>query len=384
MYLPAFPSIADVFHTPVANVAMSLSSYFIGLAVGQILYGPLLDRFGRKRPIICGLALYILASLACTASDSIETLIALRFVQAIGGCAAGVGSMAMVRDFFAVKESAKVFSLLILILGASPLLAPTIGGYVTAHLQWTAVFYILAAMGAALLAVVAFILPEGHTPDPTVSLKPGPIFRGFMEILYEPQFYTYTFTGALAFSGLFVYVAGSPIIFMGIFGVSGQVYSWIFAGLSVGFIGASQFNIYLLRKFSNEQILKTAILMQLATGVIFFLGVATGSFGLFATIVCFFFYLASVGLSNPNAGALALAPFTRNVGSAAALMGAIQIAAGALASFAVGLFSASSHLPITIIMATSSAFALTMLLVGRSRIVNPVIAAPAAETVVTH
>lgn len=366
MYLPAFPGIAKDFGTDVARVSLSLSSYFIGLAVGQVLYGPFLDRYGRRKPLYFGLTIFVLASFGCMTAHNVETLIAFRFIQALGGCAASVSAVAMVRDFFSIKESSKVFSLLVLILGASPLLAPTVGGYLASHVSWHWIFIILSAIALSLIAISFFLLPPDHSADHTVSLKIKPIVKNFIRVLKDRQFSTYTFTGAFAFAGLFVYVAGSPIIFMDIFHVSAQVYGWIFAGLSIGFIGSSQLNILLIRFFKNEHILQFALVGQVLTGVVFLTATLNGWFGIVGTIACFFFYLACVGLTNPNASALALAPFTKNVGSASALMGAIQMAIGALASFVVGLFTADSALPIVMILSVGSMIAAIIFLLGKS------------------
>ena len=172
MYLPGFPAIAKSLHTSAAQVSLSLSSFFIGISFGQLLYGPLLDRFGRKKPLYFGLIVYILTSIGCFFATSIETLIVLRFIQAIGSCAAGVASMAMVRDIFPVKDNAKVFALLILILGVSPMIAPTVGGYITAVFGWQLIFLILASIAAlVLLAVIgdahsALLVITAYTTSP--------------------------------------------------------------------------------------------------------------------------------------------------------------------------------------------------------------------------
>lgn len=372
MYLPAFPQIAEDLRTSVAQVSLSLSSYFIGLAVGQIFYGPLLDRFGRKKPLYVGLTIFILASIGALTSRSIESLVIFRFLQALGGCVAQVAAVAMVRDFFPVQESSKIFSFLMLILGVSPLLAPTVGGFVASSLGWHWVFILLGLIAFALLLVCRFLLPEGHEPDETVSLRPKPIYEGFVAILKTPQFYTYAVSGALAFAGLFSYVAGSPIIFMDVFKVSPTVYGGIFAGLSVGFIGASQVNVVLLRRYRSEQILKIALIGQTFFGLTFLLGTLRGWYGLEATIVMLFLFLSCVGFANPNAAALALAPFSRNAGSASALMGFVQIGLGSIASAAIGVFGGSGMLPVVSLFAISAVSGLTMFLVGRRRIVAPV------------
>jgi MFS transporter, DHA1 family, multidrug resistance protein len=207
MYLPAFSEMAAALHTSTARISLSLSSYFAGLAAGQLFYGPLLDRFGRKLPLYAGMFLFIAASMLCLVSRSVEWLIFMRFVQALGGCAAQVAAMAMVRDFFHVDETAKIISLLILIISASPLLAPSVGVFVAAHLGWRWVFVVLASFVVLMFAVCQIFLPEGHKADHTIQLRPGPILRNYAAVLKEPQFLTYALAGAFAFSGLLVYVS---------------------------------------------------------------------------------------------------------------------------------------------------------------------------------
>jgi DHA1 family bicyclomycin/chloramphenicol resistance-like MFS transporter len=354
MYLPGFPAIALDLHTTVARVALSLSSFFVGISAGQLLYGPLLDRFGRKPPLFLGLALYVVASVGCLAVHSIEALIALRFVQAIGSCAAAVASVAMVRDLFPVKDSAKVFALLMLVVGVSPMVAPTVGGYVAAAFGWRAVFVALGGLGALLLAATALWLPTNYVPDTTLSLKPRPILTNFWAVLREPQFTTYALTGAVSFSGLFAYVSGSPLVFMDIFHVEGKVYGWIFAFLSIGLIGASQVNSQLLRRYQSEQIVFVALGCQVLTTFTLLGLTSAGMLGLGGTIALLFVFLCCLGFTSPNTSALSLAPFTRNAGSASALMGAIQMGMGALASVGVSLFNSHTAIPMAAIMAVTS------------------------------
>jgi DHA1 family bicyclomycin/chloramphenicol resistance-like MFS transporter len=256
MYLPGFSGIAKDLNTSVSNVSLTLSSYFIGISAGQLLYGPLLDRFGRKKPLYIGLLVYILASLACYFVTSIDYFIGFRFIQAVGSCGASVAAITMVRDLFPVKEIPKVFAKLMLVLGLSPMLAPTIGGYITEDFGWHMVFLILTIMGIAVLLASRFLLKSTYVPDASISLKPKPIINNFISVLKEPQFYTYAFTGGVAFSGLFTYVASSPVIFMDIFNVDGKIYGWIFAFLSISFIGTSQLNSYLLKKYTSEQLIE--------------------------------------------------------------------------------------------------------------------------------
>ncbi len=368
MYLPAFPELATALHTSTAKISLSISSYFAGLAAGQLLYGPLLDRFGRKLPLYAGLTLFIVASLLCLCSRSVEWLVAMRFIQALGGCAAQVASMAMVRDFFPVRETAKIISLLILILGVSPLLAPTVGSYVAVHLGWQWIFIILALFAFLTLAVSYSHLPDGHPPDRSVSLQFLPVCRNFASVLQEPQFLTYALAGAFAFAGLIVYVAGSPIVFMEVFHVSARTFGAIFAGLSVGFIGSNQVNVLLLRKFTSEQIFRGALLVECPTALLFLVGTVYGWFGLGATLVLLFIALSCLGLAYPNAAALAMAPFDRNIGSASAMLGFLQIGVSGLASASIGVFDSHSMLPVVLILSATSWVGMAILLVGKRSI----------------
>jgi DHA1 family bicyclomycin/chloramphenicol resistance-like MFS transporter len=368
MYLAAFPQMAADLDSSVAQVSLSLSSYFIGLAAGQVVYGPLLDHFGRKKPLYAGLALFILASLGCMTAKSVAALIAFRFFQALGGCAAQVASMAMVRDFFPVQESAKVFSLLILILGVSPLLAPTAGSLVSAYFSWQWIFALLAVIVALIMAVAHFHLPESHKPDPGIRLELRPVIRTFIGIMATPHFAVCALAGALSFAGLFAYVAGSPLIFMDVYHVGPRFYGMIFALLSVGFIGSSQLNILFSRRFSSRAIFAAALCVQSAVALAFLAGAAQGWLGLYSTVALLFLFLACVGLVSPNATALALAPFEKNAGSASALLGLLQIGLGALASAGVGVFDAHGILPVISIFAGSTWAGALVLLLGRKMI----------------
>jgi DHA1 family bicyclomycin/chloramphenicol resistance-like MFS transporter len=368
MYLPGFSGIAADLNTSVSKVAMTLSSYFIGISAGQLLYGPLLDRFGRKKPLFIGLLVYILASLGCVFVSDIDTFIGLRFIQAVGSCAATVASVSMVRDLFPVRDIPKVFSLLMLVVGLSPMLAPTLGGYVTDYFGWHAVFLILMFIGIVVLLASHFGLPNSYLPDHTISLKPKPILFNFWNVLKEPQFYTYAFTGATAFSGLFTYVAASPILFMDIFEVEAKTYGWIFAFMSLSFILASQLNSVLLRWFTSEQMIYGALFTQMIVVLVFYLTAQYQLLDLYSTIGFLFVFLGCLGISNPNTAGLTLAPFAKNAGSASALMGAIQLGLGAVASFAVGIFLKDSIVPMVVIMTISTVTAFLILIIGKKKI----------------
>jgi DHA1 family bicyclomycin/chloramphenicol resistance-like MFS transporter len=248
------------------------------------------------------------------------------------------------------------------------MLAPTIGGYITADYGWHTVFFILMCMGILILLAAQIGLPNTYKPDTSISLKPKPIITNFISIVKEPQFYTYAFTGAVAFSGLFTYVAASPILFMDIFKVDAKVYGWIFAFMSLSFISASQLNSVLLNRFKSEQMIFGALLTQSVIVIIFLLLSINDLLGLYGTITMLFLFLACLGISNPNTAGLTLAPFSRNAGSASALMGAIQLGLGALASFAVGIFVKNSAVPMVVIMTVTTLLALFILIMGKRNI----------------
>jgi len=368
MYLPAFPQIARDLGTTPAQISLSVSGYFIGLALGQLFYGPLLDRFGRKPPLYAGLSLFTVASLGCIAVRSPELFIAFRLLQALGGCVAQVGAIAMVRDFFPARESAKILSLLMLVLSVSPLFAPSVGSVITTSIGWPWIFVALAGFAGLLMIVIGPLLPEGHRADPEISLLPRAILEGFHQILIRPQFYTYALAGAFAFAGLFVYVAGSPIVFIDGFQVGPRAYGLIFAVLACGFIGGSQLNIWLSRRHADHKIFRAAVICQNVIMLIIVVGTFYGWYGLAGTVVLLLAYLPFCGIAYPNAAAIALAPFSKNVGSASAVLGFLQMGIGALASTGVGLLHATSSLSVFMVMAATALIGLIILLANHRRV----------------
>jgi MFS transporter, DHA1 family, multidrug resistance protein len=368
MYLPGFPAIAQSLHTTVDYISYSLASFFIGICTGQLICGPLLDRFGRKRPLYAGLVIYIIASLGCAVSNTVELLIAFRFLQALGGCVGMVAPGAIVRDVFPVNENARIFSLLILILGVSPIVAPTIGSFLILSLGWHSVFFVLAAITFLLLLAVIFILPESKGPDPSISLQPKQVFTNFWIVLKNPQFFTYAFAGAISAAGLFAYLSGSPAVFMQLFKLTEQQYGWIFALIAAGLITSSQLNNLLLKKYTSQQVIWVVMLVQTSIGICLFAGSVLQWHNLYSTIACIFLFLSCQGFCFPNSSALSLAPFTKEAGSASALMGAIQMALGAFASALVGIINDGSLLPMTGIMAACALTGFLVLLLGRRKI----------------
>lgn len=368
LYLPGFPEIARDLNSTTGRVALSLSSYFVGVSLGQMIYGPLLDRFGRRIPLLVGLFIYLFASVFIIYVTSVDSLILARFIQALGGCAGMVAARALVRDLFPVTETAKIFSLLMLVIAVSPIVAPTLGGFATAHWGWNSIFIILAVLAALNILLVYFWLPLGAPPDTSMSLKPRPIFNSFWTVFKTPQFYTYTLTGSFAASGLYAYIAGSPHVFMELYGVSEKQYGWIFGIIAMGLVTASQINTLLLKKYTSQQIVKVTLICQVIAGALLFFGTIFHLIEMYSMIVLAFLFLSTQGFAFPNTSALVLAPFEKSAGTASALMGAFQLGIGALITALVSMLSDETPLPMTGVMFLCAIVSLGMLFLGNRRI----------------
>ena len=377
MYLPAFPDIAKGLHSSVSSVMLSLSSFFIGISIGQLLYGPLLERFGRKKPLYIGLIIYALSSLACATTITVNALILFRLFQALGGCVGMVAARAMVRDLFSVEDNAKVFSTLMLVVAVSPIIAPTLGGYIAAYFGWRYIFGILILVILLILTGIYYLLPESKIPDPGFSLHPRSIFKNYLTILKHPQFAIYAFSGAIASAGLYSYISGSPFVFMVLFKVSEKQYGWIFAVIALGLIGASQCNRFLLKKYTSEQIVKTILLIQNFIALVLVSTSLIGFSNLYITIVLILLFLSCQGFIFPNASALSMAAFGHNAGSASALMGFIQMSIGAFMSTMVSVLHNGTSLPMTGVMALCSVSATIVLSFG-----NKIILKKASKTLI--
>lgn len=350
MYLPGFASIARDLHTTVSAVGYSLTSYFIGISFGQLIYGPLTDRYGRKRPLLIGLGIYIVAAIACALSPTVEWLIGARLVMALGACAGIVASRAIVRDLFPVEEIAGVFSTFMLIIAVSPMLAPTAGGYVTATLGWQLIFYILTAIAIAITVAVAAGLGESKRRDDRVSLRPFDLVKRYVGVLTNRQFLVFSVTAGFSFGGLLTYVSGAPYLLMQLLGLSQTQFGWGFAINALGLIAGSQVNRRLLRHYSARQITRAAVTAQVIIGSM----LAAGAFfnyiplaGVFTLMGSFLFF---TGLVNPNTAALSIAPFEEAAGSAAALLGCLQMGFATLVSAMVSVLANGTAFPMMMII----------------------------------
>jgi DHA1 family bicyclomycin/chloramphenicol resistance-like MFS transporter len=345
MYLPAMPKLAIVFGTDARHVQYTLAGFFLGFALGQAIYGPLIDRFGRKGPLYGGLAIFIVASFGCAVAPSIESLAVLRFAQAIGACAGQVVSRAVVRDVFKPQEGARVFAALMMINGVGPIIAPVIGGYLLLWLNWQSIFVALGSVGTVTLIAVMLRLPETHNKDHILSLAPGRVISSYLRLAQHRSFMGYSLTGAFSLAGMFAYIAGSPFVFIDLYHLPPHYYSLLFAGNAVGLLLASYANRQLLRTIPAAALISRVVVVQAAAGLVLLAAAATGLGGIFGIIVPLFVFVSCIGLLLPNATALAMAPHGREAGSASALFGVLQFGLAAISASATGAINSGTALP---------------------------------------
>jgi DHA1 family bicyclomycin/chloramphenicol resistance-like MFS transporter len=360
MYLPGFTALQHDLRTTPEAVQRSLVVFFLGLALGQVVWGPVSDRFGRKRPLLLGIALYVGASVGCALAGSIDSLWLWRLLQALGGCAGIVIARSMVRDLYAPVDAARVFSRLTLVLGAAPILAPLAGATLVQALGWRAIFAALAGFGLLCLAAAA-ALPESLPHSARSSASQHPLrqaLRTYAALLCDRRYIGFALSGALGQAAMFAYIAGAPFVFMQVFGLSPAQFGWLFGCNALGLIAASQLNHALLAHWSSQALLGRA-LRSLAVWAALMLGLATLQIGGFWGVALpLFAALSSLGFSFPNATALALAHQVGRVGSAAALMGSLQFALATLSGGAVGLFAVRSAVPMAAVFCAVAVLAL--------------------------
>jgi MFS transporter, DHA1 family, multidrug resistance protein len=360
MYLPSFRAISLDLSASEAQVQLTLAVFFGGLGLGQTLYGPISDRYGRMRPLCFGLSLYVIASAACALAGTVEHLVAWRFVQSIGGCAGIVIARAFVRDRFDERESARVFSLLMLVMGLPPVLAPLVGGQILVLFGWRAVFWTLAAYGLVCLAAALLVLRESLPLERRAGGGLGHALRVYARLLRDRGFMRYNLSGALGISGMFAYIFGSPFVFMQIYGVRPDRYGWLFGLNALGLITASQLNHLILRGIAGARILSRALVVTSLAGVFVLAAAWTGAGGLPGLLLPLFVYVSSLGFVLPNVIAAALAAQGRNAGSASALLGAVQFGAGATVGMLLGLLGNGTAVPMAGLIAACGLSALAV------------------------
>ncbi|AZE46427.1 Multidrug resistance transporter, Bcr/CflA family [Pseudomonas chlororaphis] len=363
-YLPAFPAMALAFGTDEKHVQLTLAAYFLGLSIGQIAYGPVADRFGRRIPLLAGVGLFTLASLACAYAPNLEWLIGARFVQALGGCAGMVISRAVVSDKCDAVGSAKVFSQLVLVMGLAPILAPMLGGLLVNLYGWQSIFIMLTLFSALAGLAVALGLPESlpaHVPRQPLS---GAL-RQYGRLLADRVFLGHALTGGIAIAGMLAYIAGSPFVFIKLYGVPAEHFGWFFGINAGGFILVAQINARLLAKRGPAFLLARTVWIYLLGGLALLAVSSLHPAQLWPLLLPLFICIASLGCILPNASACAMNGQGARAGSASAMLGCLQFSVAAGAAALVGVLHDGSAVPMATVISLCGILVVTLAIVTR-------------------
>ncbi|MCK8499794.1 multidrug effflux MFS transporter [Myxococcus fulvus] len=353
MYLPALPRIAEDLHSSASVIQLTLASCFAGLALGQLFTGPLIDRFGRTRPLYVGLAVYVLGSLGCALAPSATALVAMRFFQALGGAVALVAPRAVVRDLWSGADAARTMSRLMLVVGVAPVLAPLLGGWVLQYTSWRAIFVLLAGIGGVALVATVRVLPEtapAHSGPRSVRSQLGALLK-------DADFVGPALAGGFAYAGMFAYIAGSPFVFITLHGVPEQDFGWFFGANAVGLVAMAQLNRKLLGVIPLHRMLRLALTWCWLTALGVFAVTWSGAGGLWGLAAALFLFVPTIGLVGPNSVAIALERHAAHAGLASALLGALQFAAAATASWAVSALDDGTARPMGGVLAAAATLA---------------------------
>ncbi|MCO6056736.1 multidrug effflux MFS transporter [Pseudomonas sp. MOB-449] len=361
MYLPAFSAMRLEIGLAAGEVELSFASYFVGMLIGMLCYGPMSDRIGRKLPLLAGLALYVLAGAALTRIDSLASLVSWRFLQGLGGCAGAVLTFAIIRDRCDMAQSAQNISLLILIMGAAPVLAPLLGRWVMALAGWRSVFGVLTLFGVALFLYTLLVLddtPSGHHGD----TRPGAVLREYLDLLRNSRFMTFVLVQGLIMGGMFTYIIGSPLVLMEVHGVSPTAFGYFFGANAIGVMLAGQLNRALLKRRTPIEILRPALWLPLLGGTLLVIDAQLVSSSLWLVLPGLFMAACSVGFVNPNASAMAMADQGRRAGKASAILNSAIFGFGMLAGLLINLGYTGTTAPVAWLIFAS---ALLAIYVGR-------------------
>ncbi|WP_309645248.1 multidrug effflux MFS transporter [Phenylobacterium sp.] len=350
MYLPSLPAIGQSLGASAGQTQATVAAFIAGMAIGQFLYGPASDRFGRRPPILVGVSIFIAASVACALATSPEMLLASRFVQGLGGCAGGVVARAVVRDKFNHTETARMLSLLTLIMGLAPVLAPLLGGVLLTLGGWRWNFWVLAMFGLACGAAAMFRLQESRSAETAAQAASENPFQAYAALFRQPRLVGYALAGGLNGATLFTYISTSPELLIGTFGITPSAFGWVFGANAVGIIGASQVNRYLLRRNTPDEILGRAAVISTLAAVALTVAAVTGVGERWSVLPLLFILLASYGFMQGNTMAGALSVDPRRAGSISALMGGASFGLGALAAGLAGVLHDGTPRPMAIVM----------------------------------
>jgi DHA1 family bicyclomycin/chloramphenicol resistance-like MFS transporter len=353
MYLPALPALADGFHTGAPRVQLTLSAFFLGFGLGQLVYGPLSDRWGRKPPMLAGIALYVCASALCALSTRVVSLVVLRLLQGLGACAGPLIARAVVRDVYERDRTASTLSLLTLIMGTAPLLAPLLGGQLLLRFGWRSIFEVLTGFGA--LCFMSALVGLAETLDETRRSRAGAVAMiGSYGPLIQDRIYAgYVLSSGGAFAGMFAYFAGSPFVFIRMYGVRPQDYGYLFALNVIGLMACAAVNSRLVLRHGSDRMLRGGVVAVSIAGVALLVAAVTGFGGLAGLVVPLFVFISSISFIGGNALAGALTRFQHVAGTASALAGTIQFGMGALSGALVGALHDGTAVPMAAVIAAA-------------------------------
>ncbi len=345
LYLPSLPGLLRHFDADIAEVQLTLSVFLVGLAVGQLVYGPLSDRFGRRPVLLAGLILYVVASAICALAPGVPTLIAARLLQATGACAGPVVCRAVVRDVHGREGAARILSYMGAAMALAPALGPILGGFVEAWLGWRANFAILCIYGAVGLALTAAILPETapHRGESGGGLDAA--LRGYLGLLGQRVYIGFVLCSALAYGGIFCFISGSSFVFVDIIGLAPQLYGVCFGAIVLGYILGTLVGGRLTRRIGVERLVRTGGLISAVGGLALLLSVWTTGASVPGILLPTVIYMVGTGLVLPNAMAGAIGPFPRMAGTAAALLGFVQMGLAAAGGVAIGHLANGTAIP---------------------------------------
>lgn len=371
MYLPGLPAMAREFHGSITGVQDTVASFSLGLCIGQLIYGPISDRWGRRAPLLFGIALYIAATLACILATDLKTLVALRFVQGLGGCAGVVISRAIVRDRFSPQESAGVYSTLMLILGATPILSPLAGGWIIAGFGWRAVFWVLLAFGITLGLAVFLRLKESCSAEARLQARSEHPFRGYLAILADRRVLAFVLCGGFVSAGTFVYMALSAHLLIDGYGVATTAFGWIYGAGSLSVLIGSQVNRILLKRHSSRTLLVWSTGLNAAACGVLLVSVSRWPESVLAFVIPLCLAFSMNGLSSPNAAAEAMGASGWRGGSVAAVMGFAQFGMGAAGAWFAGRFLAGTAVDLAVLLMLSGLTAVACVILAGRPIAHP-------------
>jgi DHA1 family bicyclomycin/chloramphenicol resistance-like MFS transporter len=350
MYLPSLPAMAADLRATTAQAQSTVAAFLGGMALGQMIYGPASDRFGRRPPLILGSLIFVATSALCALAVSAPLLIGARFLQALGACSGSVIARAIVRDRFDHTETARVLSLMMLIMGLAPIFAPLLGGALLGLGGWRAIFWVITGFGALLAVAILLALTESRSAETAAHARGEHPLRGYAALLSHRRLIGYALAGALNGATLFTYISSSPDLLIRVYGISPAAFGWVFGVNGAGVIGANQLNRHLLRRRTPDQVLAWASWLAVAMAILLALAAVSGVGGRWSVLPLLFLVLASYGLMQGNTMAGALNVDPRRAGSISALLGSLSFAAGAFTAWAAGALQDGTPRPMAIVM----------------------------------